>query len=85
MQLAKHLSADQLQGDEVIKGSSETVKSPPANSAPTLRVSLSVDEKRRHVLPSNQNEFVKDSNKKERDGRGPGHRGRKRSASPIGV
>ncbi|EJW81530.1 SAP domain-containing protein [Wuchereria bancrofti] len=82
--LTKHLLADQSQSEETTKGSAETAKSPSGNSAPTLRVSLSVDEKRRHVLPTNQDELSKDLDKREREGRGHSHRGRKRSASPIG-
>ncbi|KAK6105154.1 SAP domain family protein [Brugia pahangi] len=82
--LTKHLLADQSQSEETTKGNTETAKSPSGNSAPTLRVSLSVDEKRRHVLPTNQDELSKDLDKKEREGRGHLHRGRKRSASPIG-
>ncbi|KAL3997725.1 SAP domain family protein [Acanthocheilonema viteae] len=79
--LAKHLVADQSQNDEIIKPNTETAKSPSGSSAPTLRVSLSVDEKR-HVLPTSQDELAKDLDK--REGRGHVHRGRKRSASPLG-
>ncbi|VDK75427.1 unnamed protein product [Litomosoides sigmodontis] len=81
--LAKHLVADQSQSDEIIKGNTETAKSPSGNSAPTLRVSLSVDEKRRHVLPTTQDGLTKDLDKREREGRGHGHRGQKRSGSPL--
>ncbi|CAG9529591.1 unnamed protein product [Cercopithifilaria johnstoni] len=81
--LAKHLVADQSPSDEVIKESIETAKSP-GSSAPALRVSLSVDEKRRHVQPTGQDELAKDLDKREREGRGHEHRGRKRSASPLG-
>uniref|UniRef100_A0A1I7VZW6 SAP domain-containing protein n=1 Tax=Loa loa TaxID=7209 RepID=A0A1I7VZW6_LOALO len=80
--LTKHLIADQSQNEEITKGNVETAKS--GNSAPTLRVSLSVDEKRRHVLPTTQDESAKDFDKRERDGRGHERRGRKRSASPVG-
>ncbi|KAM3722212.1 Apoptotic chromatin condensation inducer in the nucleus [Dirofilaria immitis] len=82
--LTKHLVADQLQSEEIAKGGAETTKSSSENSAPALRVSLSVDERRRQVLPTNQVESAKDLDKKEREGRTQGHRGRKRSASPIG-
>lgn len=86
MQLTKHLVADQSQNEEITEESTETSKSPSGNSAPTLRVSLSVDEKRRHVLPTDQNdESTKDLDKREREGHGHGHRSRKRSASPITV
>uniref|UniRef100_A0A0R3RZT5 SAP domain-containing protein n=1 Tax=Elaeophora elaphi TaxID=1147741 RepID=A0A0R3RZT5_9BILA len=81
--LTKHLVADQSQSEEITKRSTGTAKSPSGSSAPTLRVSLSVDEKRRHVLPTSQDELAKDTDKRERDVRGHGHRGRKRSASPL--
>lgn len=86
LQLTKHLVADQSQSEEITRGSTETAKSPSGSSAPILRVSLSVDEKRRHVLPTSQDELAaKDLDKREREGRAHGHRGRKRSASPTGV
>ncbi|VDO54455.1 unnamed protein product [Onchocerca flexuosa] len=82
--LTKHLVADKSQSEEITDENTETSKSPSGNSAPTLRVSLSVDEKRRHVLPTDQNdELTKNLDKREREGRGHGHRSRKRSASPI--
>lgn len=90
--LEKHLAADKPKAEETTKKGAETKRSQKsplessASEAPPLRVSVSADEKRRHVQqPAGQGESGKsgkDLDKEERTKREHEHRGRKRPASP---
>lgn len=91
-QLEKHLAADKPKAEETTKKGAETKrsqKSPLESSvseAPPLRVSVSADEKRRHVQqPVGQGESGKSGKELDKEKREHEYRGRKRPASPSTV